>query len=351
NPDGARFCNLCEAALAAGTAAAREVRKTVTVLFCDVVGSTALGERFDPEVLRALMARFYATVREPVERHGGTVEKVIGDALVAVFGIPAVHEDDALRALRAALEVRDAVRALGDIQARIGVNTGDVLARDATAGESLVVGDAVNVTARLEQAAAPGEVLVGEATWALVGHAARGERVAPIAAKGKREPLVAWRLESIDPGAGSHRRRLDLPMVGRDAELDLLRRALERTDQVKRPHLVTVLGQPGIGKSRLVSEVSRLRSDLTVLVGHCRATTGPSSLEPLHEVVRAVIPDAPDASAVALQLMAGESDAASVAACLAPDAMGGGSDVAWAVSRLIGTMTIDRTVVVVLEDV
>ncbi len=351
NPAGARFCNGCGAPLAADPAPAREVRKTVTVLFCDVVGSTALGERFDPEVLRALMARFYATVREPVERHGGTVEKVIGDALVAVFGIPAVHEDDALRALRAALEVRDAVRALGDIQARIGVNTGDVLARDATAGESLVVGDAVNVTARLEQAAAPGEVLVGEATWALVGHAARGERVAPIAAKGKREPLVAWRLESIDPGAGSHRRRLDLPMVGRDAELDLLRRALERTDQVKRPHLVTVLGQPGIGKSRLVSEVSRLRSDLTVLVGHCRATTGPSSLEPLHEVVRAVIPDAPDASAVALQLMAGESDAASVAACLAPDAMGGGSDVAWAVSRLIGTMTIDRTVVVVLEDV
>jgi class 3 adenylate cyclase len=230
NPAGARFCNGCGAPLAADPAPAREVRKTVTVLFCDVVGSTALGERFDPEVLRALMARFYATVREPVERHGGTVEKVIGDALVAVFGIPAVHEDDALRALRAALEVRDAVRALGDIQARIGVNTGDVLARDATAGESLVVGDAVNVTARLEQAAAPGEVLVGEATWALVGHAARGERVAPIAAKGKREPLVAWRLESIDPGAGSHRRRLDLPMVGRDAELDLLRRALERTD-------------------------------------------------------------------------------------------------------------------------
>ena len=351
NPAGARFCNACAAPLAADPAPAREVRKTVTVLFCDVVGSTALGERFDPEVLRALMARFYATVREPVERHGGTVEKVIGDALVAVFGIPAVHEDDALRALRAALEVRDAVRAMGDIQARIGVNTGDVLARDATAGESLVVGDAVNVTARLEQAAAPGEVLVGEATWALVGHAARGERVAPIAAKGKREPLVAWRLESLDPGAGSHRRRLDLPMVGRDAELDLLRRALERTDQVKRPHLVTVLGQPGIGKSRLVSEVSRLRSGLTVLVGHCRATTGPSSLEPLHEVVRAVMPDELDASAVALQLMAGESDAASVAACLAPDAMGGGSDVAWAVSRLIGTMTIDRTVVMVLEDV
>ncbi|HKV68569.1 MAG TPA: adenylate/guanylate cyclase domain-containing protein, partial [Gaiellales bacterium] len=139
NPAGARFCNSCGAALA-DPDAAREVRKTVTVLFCDVVGSTELASRSDPEVMRGVMARFYAAIREPVERHGGRVEKVIGDALVAVFGIPVVHEDDALRAVRAALEMRDAVRGLGEIQARIGVNTGDVLARDATPGESLVVG-------------------------------------------------------------------------------------------------------------------------------------------------------------------------------------------------------------------
>ena len=221
----------CASPLASGDETAREVRKTVTVIFCDVVGSTELGERFDPEVMRGVMARFYAAAREPIERHGGTVEKVIGDALVAVFGIPVVHEDDALRAVRAALEMRDAVRAMGDIQARIGVNTGDVLARDATPGESLVVGDAVNVAARLEQAAAPGEVLVGAATWALVAHAARGERVAPVAAKGKREPLPAWRLEGVDPSAHGQRRRLDLPMIGREAELDLLRWTLDRTDQ------------------------------------------------------------------------------------------------------------------------
>jgi class 3 adenylate cyclase len=171
------------------------VRKTVTLLFCDVVGSTALAEQSDPEVMRGVMSRFYAAVRGPVERHGGTVEKVIGDALMAVFGIPTVHEDDALRALRAALEMRDAVRDMGEIQARIGINTGDVLSRDPTQGESLVVGDAVNVAARLEQAAAPGDVLMGEATWALVGHAARGAQVAPIVAKGKREPLVAWRCD------------------------------------------------------------------------------------------------------------------------------------------------------------
>jgi class 3 adenylate cyclase len=139
NLEAARFCMACAAPLTTADGTAREVRKTVTVLFCDVVGSTELGERFDPEVMRGVMARFYAAIREPVERHGGTVEKVIGDALVAVFGIPVVHEDDALRAVRAALEMRDAVRAMGDIQARIGVNTGDVLARDATPGESLVV--------------------------------------------------------------------------------------------------------------------------------------------------------------------------------------------------------------------
>jgi class 3 adenylate cyclase/tetratricopeptide (TPR) repeat protein len=351
NPDGARFCNSCGAPLAAAAEAAREVRKTVTVLFCDVVGSTELGERHDPEVVRGVMARFYATVRAPVERHGGTVEKVIGDALVAVFGMPVVHEDDALRAVRAALEMQAAVVAMGDIQARIGVNTGDVLARDATARESLVVGDAVNVAARLQQAAAPGEVLVGEATWALVGHAARGDRATPITAKGKREPLVAWRLRGVDPAAGGHRRRLDLPMVGREAELDALRWALARADQTQRPHLVTVLGQPGIGKSRLVSDVPRLRDDLTVLVGHCRAMLGPSALEPLLEVAAATAPDGRKLPEAILDLMPGEPDAAAVAACLAPVGAASAPDVGWAITRLVGTMALTQTVVIVLEDV
>ncbi|HEY8860145.1 MAG TPA: adenylate/guanylate cyclase domain-containing protein [Gaiellales bacterium] len=351
NPDGARFCNSCGAPLTAAAEPARDVRKTVTVLFCDVVGSTALGERHDPEVVRGVMARFYAAAREPVERHGGTVEKMIGDALVAVFGMPVVHEDDALRAVRAALEMQAAVSAVGDIQARIGVNTGDVLARDATPGESLVVGDAVNVAARLEQAAAPGEVLVGEATWALVGHAARGDRAAPIAAKGKREPLVAWRLRDVDPAAGGHRRRLDLPMVGRESELDALRWALTRAGETHRPHLVTVLGQPGIGKSRLVSEMPRLRADLTFLVGHCRAMLAPSALEPLLEVAAATAPAGRDLPEAILELMPGEPDAPAVAACLAPAGAASTPDVAWALTRLIGTMGLAQMVVIVLEDV
>src|SRR6185503_2897884 len=248
NPEQSRFCNACGASVDAESQPTREVRKTVTVLFCDVVGSPSLAERCGPEILRDLMARFYAAIREPVERHGGTVEKVIGDALVAVFGIPAVHEDDALRAVRAALEMRDAVAGMGEIRARIGVNTGDVLATGATQGDSLVVGDAVNVAARLEQAAAPGTVLVGEATWALVAHAAHGHQVEPLAAKGKSEPLAAWVLESVDPLAPGHRRRLDLPMVGRATELGLVRLTADRTAQLRRPHLVTMLGQPGIGK-------------------------------------------------------------------------------------------------------
>ena len=348
NPDGARFCNSCGAPLG-DAAPSREVRKTVTVLFCDVVGSTALAERSDPEVMRGVMSRFYAAVREPVERNGGVVEKVIGDALMAVFGIPTVREDDALRALRAALEMRDAVREMGEIQARIGVNTGDVLARDPTQGESLVVGDAVNVAARLEQGAAPGDVLVGEATWALVGHAAHGEQVAPIAAKGKREPLLAWRLDGVDPEARSHRRRLDLPMVGRDAESDLLRWALERTSRAHRPHLVTVIGQPGIGKSRLTAELPRLGDELTILTGQCRAITESSSLEPLLEVARAALPDGRSVAEGVAALMPGDEDAAAVAACLHRAA--GAPDVAWAVSRLIGALAGTRTVVVVLEDV
>jgi len=317
----------------------------VTVIFCDVVGSTELGERHDPEVMRGVMARFYVAIRGPVERQGGAVEKVIGDALVAVFGIPTVHEDDALRAVRAAVEMREAVREMGEVQARIGVNTGDVLARDPTEGESLVVGDAVNVAARLEQAAAPGEVLVGDATWALVGHAVRGEQLAPITARGKRDQLIAWRLESVDPQAPGHRRRLDLPMVGREAELQLLAWTLERTEQAGRPHLVTVLGQPGIGKSRLVAEIPRLRDGLTVLSGQCRATAAASSLEPLVEVLRAAT-----GNGFRMQALA-TGDVGAVAAVLERPGAAGAPDIAWAASRVLGAMAAEETVVVVLEDV
>src|SRR5437764_2822890 len=156
-PEGAKFCHMCGAAVTSASAP-REQRKTVTVLFCDVVGSTALGESTDPEALRLLLARFFERMKAIVERHGGSVEKFIGDAVMAVFGVPTVHEDDALRACRAAVEMREAFPELG-LEGRIGLNSGEVLTGTE---ERLATGDAVNVAARLEQAAEPGEVLVGE---------------------------------------------------------------------------------------------------------------------------------------------------------------------------------------------
>jgi class 3 adenylate cyclase len=168
-------------------------RKTVTVLFCDVTGSTSLGESIDPETLREVLARYFEGMQAIVERHGGTVEKFIGDAVMAVFGIPTAHEDDALRALRAAAEMRDALPELG-IQARIGVNTGMVVTGTE---ERLATGDAVNVAARLEQAAGPGEVLLGQPTLALVGEAVEVEPVEPLELKGRAERIPAHRLLQV----------------------------------------------------------------------------------------------------------------------------------------------------------
>src|SRR5436190_12500129 len=192
NPDGFRPCGMCGAPLAA-VAPSREQRKTVTVLFCDVTGSTALGESTDPEALRSLLARYFERMKEIVEAHRGMVEKFIGDAVMAVFGVPQVHEDDALRACRAAVEMRDALPELG-VAARIGVNTGEVVTGTE---ERLATGDALNVAARLEQAAQPGEILVGEETLRLVQGAVETEPVEPLELKGKRQPVAAQRLSVV----------------------------------------------------------------------------------------------------------------------------------------------------------
>ena len=175
-----------------------EQRKTVTVLFCDVAGSTALGERLDPEALRLILARYFERMKAIVEYHGGTVEKFIGDAVMAVFGVPVLHEDDALRALRAAVEMREAFPELG-IRGRIGVTTGEVVTGTE---ERLATGDAVNVAARLEQAAEPGEILIGEETYRLTRDAAVVDVLEPRSVKGKAEPVVAYRLISVHGTGG-----------------------------------------------------------------------------------------------------------------------------------------------------
>src|SRR5262245_61521612 len=182
-------------------------RKVVTVLFCDLVGSTALGESTDPEALRARMQRYFDDVQAVVERHGGVVEKFVGDAVMAVFGIPAAHEDDALRALRAAWEMREPI-AKHALEARIGVNTGEVVVGE---GQTLVTGDPVNVAARLEQAAASGEILIGAQTRVLTRDAIDVEPVEPLELKGKSEPVEAYRLLGVHSDAPAIERRLETP--------------------------------------------------------------------------------------------------------------------------------------------
>ncbi|MFB3737500.1 MAG: adenylate/guanylate cyclase domain-containing protein [Candidatus Velamenicoccus archaeovorus] len=277
NADRARFCQACGSPLQAATAR-REVRKTVTVVFCDVTGSTSLGERLDPETLRKVMTRYFEDMRTVLERHGATVEKFIGDAVMAVFGIPIAHEDDALRAARATVEMREAVERLsGDLEreldvslvARIGVNTGEVVAGDPSAGQALVTGDTVNVAARLEQAAQPGHILIGADTYRLIRDAVVAEPVAPLALKGKSDTIPAFALARVIPGATGHARHLESPMVGRVGEATLLRQAFERAVRDRACQLFTVLGPAGVGKSRLVEESLTGLDGATVLRGRC----------------------------------------------------------------------------------
>ncbi|MBA3366010.1 MAG: AAA family ATPase [Actinobacteria bacterium] len=266
NADDARFCSACGAELAV-VEPQRESRKVVTVLFCDLVGSTALGESTDPEALRARMRRYFADLRAILARHGGTVEKFIGDAVMAVFGIPVAHEDDALRAVRAAWEMREAVSVHG-LEARIGVNTGEVVVGGE--GETLVTGDAVNVAARLEQAAPGGQVFIGSETRLLVRDAVRVESVEPLTLKGKSQPVAAFRLLDVIAGAEPVGRRPQSVLVGRERERKRLRREYEDTVADRACRLVTLLGPAGVGKSRLVADfLEHARQEADVLQGRC----------------------------------------------------------------------------------
>jgi class 3 adenylate cyclase/tetratricopeptide (TPR) repeat protein len=326
NRPGARFCDSCGAVLKAPQQT--EQRKVVTVLFCDVTGSTMLGEQLDPEALRVVLSRYFDAARAAVERHGGTLEKFIGDAVMAVFGLPVVREDDALRAVRAAQELRDSV----EIDVRIGVNTGEVVTGVA---DSLVTGDAVNVAARLEQAAAPGDVLIGSETYALVRDAVEAELVPPLAAKGKAEPLTAYRLNSVT-GASGVRRRLDVTFVGRVRERRLLADAWGRCLSEQTCALFSILGSAGVGKSRLAHEfVEDL--DATVVSGRCLSYGEGITYWPVVEVVKQLIHDeAPATPALAALLGSGDAPA---------------DDIAIAVRKLFENRAHERPLVVVFDDV
>jgi len=302
----------------------------VTLLFCDVTGSTALGESTDPEALRALLARYFERMKRIVESHGGTVEKFIGDAVMAVFGVPQAHEDDALRACRAAVEMRDALPELG-IRGRIGVNTGEVVTGTT---ERLATGDAVNVAARLEQAAAEGEVLIGESTHALVPGAVVAEPVEPLVLKGKAELVPAYRLLSVlDVPERSHALRF----VGRESELTQIVAAWDRAEAQASCELVTVVGDAGVGKSRLVAE-ALAAVEPRVVRGRCLPYGEGITYWPVVEVVKQLA-DLPSdrVAATAIRSLLGESDVGT-----------SGDEIAWAFRKLLEEQA---PLVVVFDDI
>jgi class 3 adenylate cyclase/tetratricopeptide (TPR) repeat protein len=332
NPDGAKFCNECGNALVQG-APPREQRKVVTVLFCDVVDSTRLGESTDPETLRTLLAQYFERMSRIVERHGGSVEKFIGDAVMAVFGVPRVHEDDALRACRAAVEMGVAFPGLS-LEGRIGIATGEVVTGTA---ERLATGDAVNVAARLQQAARPGEILVGQSTSVLVRDVAELEPLPPLKLKGKAQPVAAYRLLSVGEDAA---RRHGAPLVGREREQRLLEDAWGRVVSGRSCHLFTVLGAAGVGKSRLVAEFLSTLDPALVVRGRCLSYGEGITYWPVVEVVKQ-LPQAnvDEAAAQIVHALLGVGELVSSSA-----------EIAWAFRKHLEAVSLDRPLVCVFDD-
>jgi class 3 adenylate cyclase len=368
NSDRARFCQNCATPLTE-TERTSEVRKVVTIVFADVTGSTALGERLDPEALRRVMGRYFEEMSSVIERHGGTVEKFIGDAVMAVFGIPQLHEDDALRAVRAADGMRTALVTLNHdlerdhgvgLAARIGVNTGEVVAGDPSGGQRLVTGDAVNVAARLEQAAAPGEILLGESTHRLVKDAVEVTPVEPLDLKGKAEPVRASRLDVVLEDTAGHARHLNSAMVGRHKELEMLDRALDRVVTERTSHLFTLLGPAGVGKSRLVWEFVGPGTEATVLRGRCLSYGEGITYFPLVEIVQEAAgvgrtDDLATARSKLATLAEGAEDRDRIVALVA-GLLSWGEPVAaedgqWGVRKLLEHLAHERPLVCVFDDI
>ncbi len=324
------------------------------MLFTDVVGSTAIGDGADPEVLRTLMAGYHRRMREAIERHGGSVVKFIGDGVMAVFGVPRAHEDDALRAVRAALEMQEALAEL-ELPGRIGINTGEVVVHPGD-----VTGDVVNVAARLEHAAAPGAVLIGEQTFGLVREAVTATAVEPLELKGKSAPVAAWAVSAVGERREGFTRRLDAPLVGREGELRLLTEAYERCRRERRCHLFTILGEAGVGKSRLVGELAAA-SDGRVLSGQCLSYGEGVTYWPVMEIVRSAagVAESDDRGEVLGrlgELVAGDDDAGEIARQIAcalglEDAPASTQEIAWAFRRTVEILAAERPVIVVVEDV
>ena len=345
------------------------VRKTVTLVFCDVADSTPLGERLDPEALRDVWSRYHETAREVLERHGGTIEKFVGDAVMAAFGIPVVHEDDAVRAVRAAVELRGALDGLNDelegaygirIGVRTGINTGEVIAGDPEQGQAFATGDPVVVAQRLEANAGAGEILVGDSTYRLVRDAVTAEPVEPLVVKGKSATVAAWRLLDVEPGVAGVMRQMDAPLVGRAAELARLGVELGRATADRSCRVVAIVGEPGVGKSRLAAElVASLDEKALVLEGRCLPYGSGITYWPLVEVVQrldlgAVLAAEPDREVIESRILEAIGRA---------EPRSRNDELYWAVRRLLETLSRSgardgagdesgtRPVVLVLDDV
>jgi predicted ATPase/class 3 adenylate cyclase len=367
NPERFRHCGFCGAELIRPGAAA-EQRKTVTIVFCDLKGSTSLGERLDSEALREVLGVYFSAMRQAIERYGGTIEKYIGDAIMAVFGLPTLHEDDALRAVRAAFDMTTALKNVNvrlqatwgvTLENRTGVNTGQVVAGDAATRQRLATGDAVNVAARLEQAAPPGEVLIGETTYALVKDAVSAETVEPLELKGKAERVPAYRLTGII-GGELLRRRQDLPVVGREAELNLLLDAFDRGPGQSACAAVTLLGSAGLGKTRLVDEfVRRIGDRAQVVRGRCLSYGDGITFWPLAEAMRQAAGISPhdregDARSRLFALAGPEREDAAVRVGSLMGLSSGSyskDELLWSVNALLTAIAGRRPLVAVFDDV
>lgn len=339
------------------------VRKTITVVFADLAGSTALGERLDAEPLRLVMGRYFDEARAALERHGGTVEKFIGDAVMAAFGIPTLHEDDALRGIKAAEELRSRLSALNEeleaewgvrLEVRIAVNTGEVVAGDAREKQAFATGDAVNVAARLEEAAAPGEILIGPETYSLVREAVRVEAVEPLALKGKAKNVRAWKLVEVIHEVPAFQRPLETPFIGRERELPELEAAFERAVATGTCQLASVLGPPGVGKSRLARELlSSLGARAKVVVGRCLPYGEGITYWPLGEIVKQV---GGGELAAFDEVIAGEEGADRIVTGIA-GAVGLGEstartqDIFWAVRKLLEALAREQPLVAIVDDI
>ena len=368
NPDRFRLCGYCGSVLAA-LGPSQEVRKTVTVVFCNLKGSTELAGRMDSEALREVLTLYFSAMKPVLERHGGTIEKYIGDALMAVFGLPRMHEDDALRAVRAAAQMRAALEELNvtlragygvTLENRTGINTGEVVTGEGGGSPRLATGDTVNVAARLEQAAPPGEILIGESTYRVVREVVEVVPVEPLELKDEPVSVPAYRLLSVAAGARSARPARRPPLVGRAREIAALGAEFRRSVAGPEGRLITLVGEAGIGKSRLIEEFVRSIADqAAVLHGRCLSYGDGITFFPLAEVLRraaGIVPeDSEEDARIRLKSCFGEQLADATSRI--ESVMGlsqhpyGQDELFWAVRAVLEELARRRPLVVVFDDI